>query len=163
LAIGNWQNCYFISFVNDNSNVILMSKKATEIATFKKASFWRRLYGYLFDSIIFSALSGLVGLIFGLPDDMERWFYLVLFCLYNILMDYYYQGTFGKMIFKMKVINLERQNPDLLSSFYRNFGKIISALPFAYGFLRILAPHQQQTIHDELGKCYVIDIRSQKK
>jgi uncharacterized RDD family membrane protein YckC len=78
-------------------------------------------------------------------------------------MDYYHQGAFGKIILKMKVINLERQKPDLLSSFHRNFGKIISALPFLYGFLRILAPHQTQTIHDELGKCYVIDTRGQKK
>jgi uncharacterized RDD family membrane protein YckC len=78
-------------------------------------------------------------------------------------MDYYYQGTFGKMIFNMKVINLKRQKPDLLSSFYRNFGKIVSAFPFSYGFLRILAPHQTQTIHDELGKCYVIDTSGLKK
>lgn len=59
---------------------------------------------------------------------------------------------------KLRVIEVNGQKPGLKNSIYRNFGKIISAIPLFYGFLRILAPHQRQTIHDEIGKCLVIDM-----
>ena len=67
-------------------------------------------------------------------------------------------ATFGKRILKLKVIQTNGNTPDLLSCFYRNFGKYISLIPFGYGYLRILAPHQIQTIHDQLAKCLVITI-----
>jgi uncharacterized RDD family membrane protein YckC len=72
-------------------------------------------------------------------------------------MDSYHQQTIGKMILKIKVIKTDGTKPDILSAFYRNFGKIVSAIPLFYGFLRILDPNQRQTVHDQLGKCLVIE------
>ncbi len=74
-------------------------------------------------------------------------------------MEYYFQGTCGKMIFKLKVISNKREKPDFLPTLYRNLGKTISALPLFYGYLRILAPHQLQTMHDEFSLCYVVEVK----
>jgi len=109
------------------------------------------------DTILISTISLLIQMTFKLPDIIEYWAYFGLLYTYNILMDSYHQQTIGKMILKIKVIKTDGAKPDLLSSFYRNFGKIVSALPLFYGYLRILAPHQRQTIHDELGKCLVVE------
>lgn len=130
---------------------------------FKKASFWQRLIAFLFDYLLIAIFDKLAGLIFGLSAPMEYWVFFGLFYTYNIFMDSYHQATLGKMILRLKIVKADGQNPDLKSSFYRNFGKIISALPLFYGFLRILVPHRQQTVHDELGKCFVIQNITSRK
>ena len=132
------------------------------IVTTKKASFWKRLIAFYIDATLVIIFCALLGLILNLSDTLQYWLDVGLFYSYMILMDYYHQATLGKMILKLRVIKVDGSKPDFLSSFYRNFGKIISALPFGYGFLRILAPHQRQTIHDELGKCLVIELNKAK-
>ena len=66
------------------------------------------------------------------------------------------------MVLRIKVILTDGTSPKLLDSFYRNVGKLISTLPLFYGFIRILAPHQRQTIHDELAKCLIIEKSTEK-
>lgn len=123
----------------------------------KMASFWKRLVGSFIDSSLIALMSLLLELVFELPSQIGNWLYLIIFYLYNILCDFNNQPTLGKLIMKLKVIRTDGQKPELKNAIYRNLGKIVSALPFFYGFLRILAPHQQQTMHDELGKCLVIE------
>lgn len=124
---------------------------------YKKASFWKRLVGCLIDTVLLTIVSGVIQAVFGLSDILEYWIYFLIFFAYNMLMDHYFQATLGKMILKLKVIKTDGTTPDILSSFYRNFGKNISILPLGYGYFRILAPHQRQTIHDQLANCLVID------
>ena len=134
-----------------------MGTQTTILITPRKASFWKRLMAFLIDTILITIFSVVAAGIFGLPDVIEYWLYAGLFYTYNILCDTYHQATLGKIITKVKVTGIDGQKPGLKNSIYRNFGKIISALPLFYGYLRILAPHQRQTIHDELGKCLVVE------
>lgn len=110
------------------------------------------------DLVLLSIFSSVIQMQFELSKKMEYWFYFALFYAYNTFMDSYHQQTLGKMILKIRVVKTDGTKPDLLTAFYRNFGKIASALPLGYGYLRILAPHRKQTIHDELGKCFVIEL-----
>ena len=123
----------------------------------QKASFWKRLIAFAIDSILIIIISALLGVIFKLSPPVVYWLDVALFYTYNIFMDTKHQATLGKIILKIKVIKADGTRPDLMNSFYRNFGKFISAIPLFYGFLRILAPHRRQTMHDELAKCLVIE------
>lgn len=126
--------------------------------TFNYAPAWRRLIAYLIDIVIVQAILILSYLLIGdIAFFMRSWIIFWTYMIYNILMDYKYQGTLGKMLLKLKVITIKGQTPDLKTSFYRNFGKLISALPLLWGFIRILTPSTPQTIHDELARCYVIE------
>jgi uncharacterized RDD family membrane protein YckC len=127
------------------------------LTTTQKASFWKRLAAFFIDVFILTIFSGLIGVVFSLSDTSEHWIYFALFYSYNIFMDSHHQATFGKKIVKIKVVKTDGTKPDLLSASYRNFGKIVSMIPLCYGYLRILAPHQRQTMHDELGKWLVIE------
>ena len=83
---------------------------------------------------------------------------LVCFSLYYILMDHYFGGTLGKLGLNLRVITKDRRYPTWWQAVSRNLGKIVSGLPLGYGFLVILAPHRNQTFHDQLGNCFVVRI-----
>jgi uncharacterized RDD family membrane protein YckC len=130
--------------------------------TFKKASFWQRLLALLIDGF-------LMGFFFGIPLSFfdffrtHEWIEFWLFYTYCIVSERYFQATLGKMIVGIQVIGVDGQPPGWIDSMTRNFAKQISALPLGYGFIRLLAPHRRQTIHDGWGKCLVIDIRHERK
>jgi uncharacterized RDD family membrane protein YckC len=113
----------------------------------------------LIDVTLLNIITWIIQLTFQFSDTVDYWLFFGLYYTYSTLMETSYQQTIGKMILRIKVIKTDGTNPELLSSFYRNLGKLISTLPLFYGFLRILAPHQRQTIHDELAKCWVIENR----
>lgn len=139
-----------------------MASHVKTSSIYRKASFWKRLGAFLIDSILIALVATALELTLDLAHAIAQWIDFFLFYGYNILMDYYYRGSFGKMCFNLKVISADKKELTFLRSFYRNFGKVVSALPLMYGFLRILAPHQRQTIHDELAKCYVVEVMGQR-
>jgi uncharacterized RDD family membrane protein YckC len=130
---------------------------------YKKASFWKRLVAYLIDTALLIIASLVIQYIFHLSDIVEQWIFVLIFFGYNISMDYYFQRTLGKRLLKLEVIQTNGTAPNLLSCFYRNFGKYISFLPLGCGYFRILAPHQSQTIHDELGHCFVVEKKKTRR
>ncbi|HYG02136.1 MAG TPA: RDD family protein [Chryseosolibacter sp.] len=131
------------------------------LTTFKKASFWKRLIAAVIDNPIIGTTSILISTGFGMTEVVESVFAFTLFYCYGTSLEHFYQVTLGKLIMKLKVVGIDGQRPSMFNSFYRNFGKIVSMIPFFYGFLRILAPHHRQAIHDELGRCVVIDVTGQ--
>ncbi len=98
-----------------------------------------------------------IGVALGLPQVIIDWLVLVFYFTYGTIMEYKLQATLGKMLLKLKVVRTNGQRPDLATSFYRNFGKIISTLPLGWGFIRLLTPSYRQGIHDEIARCYVIE------
>jgi uncharacterized RDD family membrane protein YckC len=138
-----------------------MHKQAT-ITTYRKATFWRRFFAFLMDSIFLWALEFLITWLFILNYAVAFHLNSILFYSYNIFMDYYFQGTLGKKVLGLRVISIQRKKPGFINVFYRNFGKIISSIPVMQGFVQILAPHRHQTIHDELGRCFVIEVVNEK-
>jgi uncharacterized RDD family membrane protein YckC len=136
-----------------------MGEKSATSTYLKKASFWKRLIACLIDNLMIMLVVEITAVIFQFPNVVGNIGAFILFYLYGTFSEHYFQTTAGKSVMKLKVVGEDRQAPTLLNSFFRNLGKMISAIPLFYGFLRILAPHQQQTMHDELGKCWVIDLR----
>lgn len=129
----------------------------TKILTLtKKASFWRRLIAFTIDALIVAITSAIIAVVFEFSASSSYSLNLLLFYLYNIIMDYYKMGTIGKLYTNIRVVGVDGQRPHFVNSVLRNLGKIISGIPLFYGFLIILAPHVRQTLHDQLGKCYVV-------
>ena len=122
----------------------------------KYAPGWKRLISYLIDvSLIQGTISVSWFIIVKVPIPLSLIFGI--FLCYNVVMDYGFQGTVGKMILRIKVIKVNGEKPDLLTSVIRNVGKIISWLPLGWGFIRLLSPTFPQGIHDELAKCFVVE------
>jgi uncharacterized RDD family membrane protein YckC len=124
-----------------------------------KASFWRRFAACAVDSVSSSILAAILAIWLGLPSDLEYWFHFALFYASRILLEYRCQASLGNMIFSLRLKTTGGNNPSLFECIYRNLAQFFSSLPLGYGYLRILAPHQPQTVHDEAARCYVIDIR----
>lgn len=125
--------------------------------TIKYAPSWKRLVSYLIDFIVTYIVVLIAAVQLALSQAALDWLFYTLFFSYGTFMEYKYQATLGKMLLRMKVIKTNGQQPDLMTSFYRNFGKIVSALPLAWGFIRLLTPAFKQGIHDEIARCYVVD------
>jgi|GEM_PF-3223057 len=123
----------------------------------KKASFWKRLIAYIIDYVIVSLFIMTPLTLLHAIQPEHQIISLIAFLTYGTISEYLVQTTVGKKIMKIKIIQMNRKLPTLLQVIQRNFGKLISALPLFYGFLRILAPHQSQTIHDELARCLVVE------
>lgn len=125
--------------------------------TFAKASFWKRLLACIIDNVIIGMSVGVGLTILGVPEVISDLLAFIAFYVYGTFMEYSRQSTWGKDLSKLKVVATTGERPTLLQCFYRNAGKIVSVLPLFYGFLRILAPHQRQTIHDEMAGCLVVE------
>ena len=125
--------------------------------TFDYAPSWKRLVSYIIDIIILGFVAKIILLPFEIPDVMMGWINWGMFFTYNILMEFKFGRTLGKMILKIRVIRINGQAPTLKTSVYRNVGKLVSALPLGWGFIRMLTPSFPQGIHDELARCYVVE------
>jgi uncharacterized RDD family membrane protein YckC len=101
-------------------------------------------------------LSLMLEKIFRINQAVTYYLEILLYYFYNILMDHFNHGSLGKLAMGIKVVGLDKQKPRIVNAVLRNFGKIISATPLFYGFLKIMAPHRWQTTHDKLSGCYVI-------
>ena len=144
-----------------NSNCIYRNvsiNTPSSMTKFKYSTFWKRFLGFIIDHVLCTILTVTISNQLEITDGKDYWIYVLTYFIYNTLMDSSrLQGTIGKLVLKMKVVDMAGNRLTLTSSLYRNFGKVISSIPLGYGFLRILAPHRNQTMHDELGKAYVIE------
>lgn len=67
------------------------------------------------------------------------------------------QGTLGKKIMGIKVVDQIGNRMDLPKSMNRNLSKTLSILIFALGFIWILFDKKKQGWHDKLSKTFVVD------
>ncbi len=67
------------------------------------------------------------------------------------------QGTFGKQIVGIIVVNKEGQRMSFDESIKRNSSKVLSALVFGLGFIWILFSKKKQGWHDLIAKTFVIE------
>jgi uncharacterized RDD family membrane protein YckC len=66
------------------------------------------------------------------------------------------QGTIGKQIMGIKVVNMLGNPLSLQQSIARNFAKIISYKVLCLGFIWILVDKMRQGWHDKMTKTYVV-------
>jgi len=66
-----------------------------------------------------------------------------------------YQATLGKMIFGMKVTDLQGNRIDFLRATGRHFGKIVSGLLLCIGFIMVGFTERKQGLHDIMAGTLV--------
>ena len=144
----------------------------------KYAGFSRRLGAYLLDVIPITLLTAAFFYIF-LGFDQTLHTYLddqtlenriqflaernqirdlsfLLWLLYSMALEGSpLQGTFGKMICRIKVVDQMGKRLSLTRSIGRNSAKILSYLPCGLGFLWAAFGREKQAWHDKLARTYV--------
>lgn len=80
---------------------------------------------------------------------ITKWLYFV------ILECSWVEGTLGKKILGIKVINLEGHRISFKQANQRYWGKFISSLIFYVGFLPIFSK-RKQALHDKISRCLIV-------
>lgn len=65
------------------------------------------------------------------------------------------QGTLGKKLMKIKVVDGAGKQLNPKQSFIRNLSKLISSIMF-FGFIWILFDHNRQGLHDKFADTYIV-------
>ena len=133
------------------------------------SGFWRRVAASLIDSVILGVVGAILGIVLGVAmvsggtDDTEvveltgNVVGLFLGWLYYALMESSSkQATIGKMVMGIKVTDLEGNQISFARASGRHFGKIISSLILAIGYLMMLWTEKKQTLHDKMAGCLVV-------
>jgi len=133
------------------------------------SGFWRRVAAFLIDSVILGVVGAILGIVLGVAmvsggtDDTEvveltgnvvgiflGWLY------YALMESSSKQATIGKMVMGIKVTDLEGNQISFARASGRHFGKIISSLILAIGYLMMLWTEKKQTLHDKMAGCLVV-------
>jgi uncharacterized RDD family membrane protein YckC len=127
----------------------------------------KRFGAFFLDYFIVAILAAL--LLFGakfsfmptLSNDTYTYFVWGTAFFYFILLESsFLQGTFGKVVGKIKVVNSNGSKISILHSVARFFTKLLSLLLFGLGFLMIPFTKNKQGLHDKLVKTYVVKYES---
>jgi len=149
------------------------------------AGFWWRFLAYVIDEIILSFVSWIFILpilgIFGIsmyslkeagfdPDDAYMYIGPMIGAITSIsflaiAINWLYfaimesskiQGTLGKMLLKIKVIDYDGNRISFARATGRYFGKIISGMILMIGYIMAGFTDRKQALHDIMASCYVI-------
>jgi uncharacterized RDD family membrane protein YckC len=147
---------------------------------FTSGSFFQRLVAYLIDTLPISLILIVIAIhFFGFGSTFKTWINdqndfsalkdfqmevrilggitTLLWIIYSIVADISaQQGSFGKKIMKIKVVNEKGERLTFEQSFKRNTTKTISMLPMNFGFLWMIFDPKKQTWHDKIGESYVV-------
>ena len=150
---------------------------------FELASFFKRLIAFLLDflPILFVVVTiaitnfGYLQTIQDLEKEPENFsalkdyqvenYILLTICLaiwiiYGMIMDASErQGTYGKQLLKIKVVNEKGERLTFEESFKRNVTKTISWNTFQLGFFWMLFDSKKQTWHDKIAGALVVENR----
>lgn len=137
----------------------------------KYAGFWIRLWAFLIDLIIVSALSGLLikpifralDLAITKPSAFMFSPYkvaaLVLLLLYFMLMTKIAGQTIGKMIMGIRVVRMDGKKLNWSAVLFREgFGRFISQMLW-FAYLFVLFMPKKQALHDIFGNTVVVHER----
>ena len=137
------------------------------------AGFGVRLFAYLTDMAVLLIPTAVIrgaGAVAGLVSPGGFWARAVFFrytpaaiaawlvsALYFVLMTYWYGGTLGKMLLRIKVISVERRKPTLWEIVVREvFGRYLSAVVLMLGYLIVIGDGQKRAFHDHIADTQVI-------
>ncbi len=136
----------------------------------KYAGFWKRFAAYLIDIVIIWVVVFLLGLVLLAPFSQMQYAnpigYAIISMVLNIVAIWLYyaffessehQGTPGKMILKIKVVDLNGDRISFEKATGRYFGKIISSLILGIGYLMVLWTPQKQGLHDQMANTLVVN------
>jgi uncharacterized RDD family membrane protein YckC len=134
--------------------------------------FGKRLLAYLVDMILFMIVIAVINTVITLlmistsdnPQASLESYTKVMsiliplaFLMYFALMESSSkQGTLGKMLMKIKVINAEGERLGKKDAFIRNIARYLSGIILGLGYIMIMFTKEKQSLHDKLAKTYVI-------
>ncbi len=139
--------------------------------TYNLANFWWRLLAYIIDYILMIILIVAMGTLIGVTSrfsgftiDLEHQGEAKLDLIIGLVTIFYnagfeaaeLQGSIGKIICKLKVVNAGGRRISFATALGRNFAKILSSLMCGLGFFNIFWNKQRQGWHDVIAKTYVI-------
>lgn len=144
--------------------------------TFQYATFWHRLGAYLIDYILISLITCPLGFLMGVMGavaeqsggdaaqaasaGVQLLMYgiaIVAGWLYNALMESSsWQGTVGKRVLGIRVTDLDGNRINFGRATGRYFGKMISGLICAVGFIMVLFTERKQGLHDQMASTLVL-------
>lgn len=141
------------------------------------ATFWHRLGAYLIDYVIISLVTCPLGIVTGALSavaeqsgggdaaqaasaGMTVLLYAVAIVagwLYHALMESSsWQGTLGKRVLGIRVTDLDGNRVNFGRATGRYFGKIISGMICAVGFIMVLFTERKQGLHDMMASTLVL-------
>ncbi len=135
------------------------------------ANFWWRLLAYIIDYVLLVFLMVAIGVVFGLivrftgvslywEDERNlklRLITVLVMLAYNSGFEATrMQGSIGKTICGLKVVDARGHRINFSNALGRNAGKLLSSLVCGMGFLNIFWDKRRQGWHDQMAKTYVI-------
>ncbi len=136
------------------------------------ATFWWRLLAFIIDYVIIlvglvvgvSVFAVFIGLTHRYVDFESQDMNLLYRLLFSLTLVAYHstfeattmQGSIGKLICKLIVVDPEGCRLTFGKALARNFSKLLSSLLCGLGFLTILWNPMKQGWHDQVAKTYVI-------
>jgi uncharacterized RDD family membrane protein YckC len=135
------------------------------------ASMRSRAFAFVIDDLLVTAIIMIIfwESIVALSSDMEAMMFLMktdlvmpliaLKVTYHTFFVWYYGATVGKIIAKIRVIDVNSWGKvSLFSSFLRSIGRIFSEMFFYAGFLIGFFNEGRKTFHDIIGKTLVVNV-----
>ena len=135
------------------------------------ASMRSRAFAFVIDDLLVTAIIMIIfwESIAALSSDMEAMMFLMktdlvmpliaLKVTYHTFFVWYYGATVGKIIAKIRVIDVNSWGKvSLFSSFLRSIGRIFSEMFFYAGFLIGFFNEGRKTFHDITGKTLVVNV-----
>lgn len=149
-----------IEMATPNQSEIAEKEERPSVFPVRYAGFWMRFWAYLLDLIVVGSLNRLlIKPVFRLLDIPVAEFHLfapitivtaIVFYLYFVLMTKYFGQTLGKMVFGLKVVNLDGNNSPLTwgTVLFREWiGRFISSTVLI-GYLIVAFLPKKQGLHD---------------
>ena len=134
------------------------------------ASMRSRAFAFVIDDLLVTAIIMIIfwESIVALSSDIEAMMFLMktdlvmpliaLKVIYHTFFVWYYGATVGKIIAKIRVIDVNSWGKvSLFSSFLRSIGRIFSEMFFYAGFLIGFFNEGRKTFHDITGKTLVVN------
>ena len=135
------------------------------------ASMRSRAFAFVIDDLLVTAIIMIIfwESIVALSSDIEAMMFLMktdlvmpliaLKVIYHTFFVWYYGATVGKIIAKIRVIDVNSWGKvSLFSSFLRSIGRIFSEMFFYVGFLIGFFNEGRRTFHDITGKTLVVNV-----
>lgn len=141
------------------------------------ATFWHRLGAYLIDYVLISLITCPLGFLMGVMGAVAEQsgggdaaqaasagvtvlmygIALVAGWLYHALMESSsWQGTVGKRVLGIRVTDLDGNRINFGRATGRYFGKIVSSMICAVGFIMVLFTERKQGLHDMMASTLVL-------
>jgi uncharacterized RDD family membrane protein YckC len=138
---------------------------------YRFAGFWERLFALVVDVIIMIVVTMIISSIYligysmllSVPTygyDIETMASLVglpvAWLYYAVMESSKRQATFGKMLFGLRVVDLNGDRISFGRASGRYFGKALSSFTFLIGYFMAGWTRKKQALHDKMSRCLVV-------